>query len=96
MVLRAMLEREESGLVAFRREGDAMRVTSYVIDPPLRGRHLGVQLLGQAVKYARRQGLWTLVLACPQELRGYFAQYGFESAGADMTLDLRLTIREIP
>ena len=96
MVLRAMLGQEESGLVTFRREADAMRVTSYVIDPPLRGRHLGVQLLGQAVKYARRQGLWTLVLTYSEDLRGYFAQYGFESAGPDMTLDLHLTIREIP
>lgn len=55
-----------------------------------------MQLLGQAVKYARRQGLWTLVLTCSEDLRGYFAQYGFESAGPDMTLDLHLTIREIP
>ena len=96
MVLRAMLGKEESGLVTFRREADAMRITNYVVDPQLRGRHLGVQLLGQAVKYARRQGLWALVLTCSEDLRGYFAQYGFESAGPDMTLDLHLTIREIP
>ena len=84
------------GLVAFRRESDALRITDYMVSPDHRGRHLGVQLLGQAVKYARRQGLETLVLTCPDDLRGYFAQYGFESAGADMTMDLRLTIREIP
>ena len=91
-----MLGEEESGLVAFRRESDALRITDYMVSPDHRGRHLGVQLLGQAVKYARRQGLETLVLTCPDDLRGYFAQYGFESAGADMTMDLRLTIREIP
>ena len=96
VVLRAMLGEEESGLVAFRRESDALRITDYTVSPDHRGRHLGVQLLGQAVKYARRQGLETLVLTCPDDLRGYFAQYGFESAGADMTMDLRLTIREIP
>ena len=96
MVLRAMLGEKESGLVAFRRESDALRITDYTVDAALRGRHLGVQLLGQAVKYARRQGLETLVLTCPEGLRGYFAQYGFENAGADMTMDLRLTIREIP
>ena len=96
MVLQAMLGREKAGRTAFRREDNALRITAYEVPPALRGRHLGVQLLGQAVKYARRQGLWTLVLACPDDMRGYFAQYGFESAGADMTLDLRLTIREIP
>ena len=96
MVLRAMLGNEESGLVTFRREADAMRITNYVIDPELRGRHLGVQLLGQAVKYARRQGLWTLVLTCSADLRGYFAQYGFVETGTDMTMDLRPAIREVP
>lgn len=96
MVLQAMLSDRASGQVAFRREADAMRITSYTIDPQLRGRHLGVQLLGQAVKYARRQGLETLVLACPDGLRNYFAKYGFESAGADMTMDLRPAIREVP
>ena len=62
----------------------------------LRGRHLGVQLLGQAVKYARRQGLDTLRMACPEELRGYFAQYGFTDAGKDIAMDLRRRIQEIP
>lgn len=96
LVLQAMLDNERSGRVALRREDDAMRITSYEINPPLRGRHLGVQLLGQAVKYARRQGLETLVMACPEELRGYFAQYGFIDAGKDITMDLRRQVREIP
>ena len=96
LLLQAMLGQDKAGRVALRREDDAMRITAYEVAPALRGRHLGVQLLGQAVKYARRQGLETLRMACPQELRGYFAQYGFVDYGKDITMDLRRRIQEIP
>ena len=96
LLLQAMLGQDKAGRVALRREDDAMRITAYEVAPALRGRHLGVQLLGQAVKYARRQGLETLRMACPQELRGYFAQYGFVDDGKDITMDLRRRIQEIP
>ena len=42
-----------------------------------------------------------LVLTCPPELAGYFAQFGFVSTGegpdgTDMAMDIRLVMREIP
>ena len=95
-VLEGMLGDRPAGQLAWRTEGDALRLTDFAILPAHRGGHLGVQLLGQAVKHARHQGREALVLTCPRDLRGYFAQYGFESAGADMVMDLKLTIREIP
>ena len=33
---------------------------------------------------------------CPEELKGYFAKYGFVSSGAEMVMDLRRIVREIP
>ena len=75
---------------------DALRITEYEMVPALRGQRYGVQLLGQAVQYARTRGREKVVLACPEQMRGYFAKYGFVPAGADMAMDLRRIIRDIP
>lgn len=95
------LGEDPAGRVALRQDGDALRITEFSLLPALRGQRFGVQLLGQAVQYARRQGLEDLVLTCPEELAGYFIQYGFErtggcAAGVQLRMDLRLVIREIP
>ena len=92
----AMLEEDIVGRVAVALEPEAMRITEYELIPPLRGQRYGIQLLGQAVQYARTRGRETLVLTCPENLRGYFAKYGFVPAGADMSMDLRRVVREIP
>ena len=100
-VLDGMLGETRAGRVAWMVGERALSLTDFSILPDLRGRHLGVQLLGQAVKYARRQGRYALTLACSADLAGYFAQYGFEETGrrgdaVDMAMDLRLTVREVP
>ena len=93
----AMLDEDCVGRIAMALEPDALRITDYQIVPALRGQHYGVQMLGQAVQYARARDREALVLSCPQELRGYFARYGVVPAGGDgMTMDLRRVIREIP
>ena len=80
-VLDGMLGEVQAGRVAWMVGESTLSLTDFTILPDLRGRHLGVQLLGQAVKYARRQGRYALTLACSAELAGYFAQYGFEETG---------------
>ena len=99
-VMWAMRRDEPAGILQLDLERDAAQGVGYIpffyMMPQLRCQGLGVQLLGQAVKYARRQGLETLRMACPQELRGYFAQYGFVDDGTDITMDLRRRIQEIP
>ena len=93
---RAFLGEEEAGRIAMVLEGDALRVTDYEIVPALRGQRYGVQLLGQAVQYARTQGREKLVLSCGEELAGYFTQYGFAPGGGELAMDLRRIVREIP
>lgn len=92
----AMLEEDVVGRVAVTPEPDAMRITEYELIPPLRGQRYGIQLLGQAVQYARARGREKLILTCPEGIQGYFAKYGFAAAGADMSLDLRRVVRDIP
>ena len=92
----ALLEEEVSGTISMALEPEALRITDYQLVPALRGQRYGVQLLGQAVQYARTQGREALVLRCPEELKGYFAKYGFVSSGAEMVMDLRRIVREIP
>ena len=100
-VVDGMLERDAVGRIAFQTEKDALRITDFAVIPTLCGQRYGVQLLGQAVQYTRRQGLEDVTLTCPEELAGYFAQYGFvktgiTAEGTQMKMDLRLVIREIP
>lgn len=92
----ALLEEEVSGVISMALEPDALRITDYQIVPALRGQRYGIQLLGQAVQFARAQGRETVVLACPENLKGYFIQYGFFPRGDDLALDLRRIVRDIP
>lgn len=97
----ALLGEAHAGRVAMALEGRQLVITDYEVAPALRGRHFGVQLLGQAVQYARSQGRERVALRCPEELSGYFAQFGFRETGrqggqADLALDIRLVIRDVP
>ena len=92
----ALLEEEVFGTISMALEPEALRITDYQLVPALRGQRYGIQLLGQAVQYARTQGREALILRCPEELKGYFAKYGFVSSGAEMVMDLRRIVREIP
>lgn len=92
----ALLDEKVSGEVSMRLEPDALRITGYEIVPALRGQRYGIQLLGQAVQYARAQGREKVVIDCPEELKGYFTRYGFAPQGRELALDLRRVVREIP
>ncbi|MDE6998157.1 MAG: GNAT family N-acetyltransferase [Oscillospiraceae bacterium] len=92
----ALLDEDVAGRLSMETGPDALRITEYELVPGLRGQRYGVQLLGQAVQYARAKGREAVVLACPETLRGYFAKYGFVPSGQDMAMDLRRVIREIP
>ena len=95
-VAEALLDEEVVGRIAMDVEQLALRITAYEIVPALRGQRYGIQLLGQAVQYARTCGRETVVVACPEPLRSYFAQYGFVPSGTDMVMDLRRIVRDIP
>ena len=100
-VVDGLLGEETAGRVSFHLEPDALRITEFEIIPALRGKRYGVQLLGQAVQYARRKEREDVVLTCPEDLAGYFARYGFVETSRDggkveMKMDLRRVIREIP
>jgi len=88
------LGEEPAGLLHM--DPEAGQIFLAYIRPDCRRRGLGIQLLGQAVQYARTKGRERLVLRCPETLRGYFARYGFISAGEEMAMDLRRVVREIP
>lgn len=95
--LEALLNEEVVGKVSMALDPESVRITAYEILPAMRGRGYGVQMLGQAVQYARSQNRETLVLRCDQALSGYFAQYGFtRTEGDGMAMDLRRIIRDIP
>ena len=92
----ALLDEDCVGRVVMTLEPDFLRITDYQIVPALRGQRYGVQMLGQAVQYARAQNRETLVITCEASLQGYFAKYGFVPAVGGMAMDLRRVIREIP
>ena len=101
LTLDAMMDDAPVGRVAFRAEDGALAVTEFALDPALRGQRYGVQLLGQAVQYARTVGLEKLTIDCGGDLADYFLQYGFGQAvprgdGVRVTLDYSRVIREIP
>ncbi len=61
------------------RQGDTGLVGTYYLVPEARGKRHGIQPMGQAVMRCRAAGCKRLRLTeVPQELQGYFAQYGFE------------------
>lgn len=100
-VVDGMLGERLAGRIAFQLESNALRVTEFEIIPDLRGQRYGVQLLGQAVQYARKKDREDVVLSCPESLSGYFALYGFaeiarSGGNVEMKMDLRRVIMEIP
>ena len=92
----ALLDEESVGRIEMVLEPEALRITDYEVFPAHRGQRCGVQMLGQAVQYARAKERETLVLRCPEDMKGYFAKYGFVPSGEDMAMDLRRVVREIP
>lgn len=92
----ALLEEEPVGRIVMELTPEDLRITGYEMIPALRGQRYGVQLLGQAVQYARAHGRERLVLACPEDLRGYFCKYGFVLQGEELAMDLRRVIRDVP
>ena len=97
----AMLDERKAGRLSVVAEPAAVRITDYELIPSLRGRHFGVQLLGQAVQFARTRGLDKVILTCRGDAAGYFAQYGFavtyrDRDRVDLRLDIAPAIREIP
>lgn len=98
--LAAMLDDEKAGRIEFALEPGRLRITAYELEPKFRGQHYGVQLLGQAVRYARENGRGDIVLTCPDSTAGFFAKFGFvpvssQPGSTDMSMDIRLTIRDI-
>ena len=97
----AMLDEKRSGRLAVVAEHAAVRITDYELIPALRGQHYGVQLLGQAVQFARTRELDKVILTCKEAVSGYFTQYGFEVVyrdkdRLDLCLDIAPAIREVP
>lgn len=99
--LEALLGEERIGRTAFRTENGKLRITEYELFPSRRGQNYSVQLLGQAVKYARERGCEDIVVSCGTYYVPYFEKYGFAVTGngpegTELTLDIRRVIREIP
>ena len=99
--LEAMLGEERAGCVALTIENDVFYITEYTIYPGRRGQNYSVQLLGQAVKYARKHEHDKIVVLSPWETVDYFKKYGFTVTGhkggdTELTLDISRVIREIP
>lgn len=99
--LEAMLGEERAGCVALCIENGVFRITEYVIYPGRRGQRYSVQLLGQAVKYARKHEHDKIVVVSGSETVPYFEKYGFTVTGkkdgdTELTLDISRVIREIP
>ncbi len=98
----AMLEDAHGGHIRLVREAGALRITEYEVEPALRGRGCGVQLLGQAFKCARARGLEELRVRCGSSFAPYFRKYVFtqvveEQGGeTELSIDLRRQLRDIP
>ena len=99
--IEGLLGEEPAGRATFCREGNVLRITQCEIFPTLRGRHYSVQLIGQAVKFARQLDCEDVVVTCDNTFAAYFEKYGFtvvEKTGkkTSLMMDLRRVIREIP
>ncbi len=99
--LEAMLGEERVGRVALCIENGVFRISEYMILPGRRGQHYSVQLLGQAVKYARKHLHDEIHVACEEGLVPYFEKYGFtvtekNDGKAELVLDISRVIRPIP
>lgn len=82
---RAVSEAGEAGAVSVRpAEDGTAELTELRLAEPLRGRQLGLRLLGQAVSRARALGCETLTVSIPEDapaLRRCALSYGFRAAG---------------
>lgn len=97
LTLEARLGEELVGHTSLSKEDHALRITALELLPSWRGQRYSVQLLGQAVKHARRLGFEDVVVTCGENLIPYFERYGFVRIGENtLTLDLRRVIRDIP
>ena len=99
--LLAMLGEESAGRVALAVRDGAFRIGAYEMYDAFRGGNYSVQLLGQAVKYARKYGFEDVFVTCPCAVAPYFEKYGFAVVGecgedAELVLDIRRVIRPIP
>lgn len=99
--LEALLGEERVGCVALCIRDGAFRIEEYEIYPARRGQHYSVQLLGQAVKYARKHGHDKIYVTCPEPVAPYFEKYGFDMTGkkdgnVELVLDISRVIRPIP
>jgi len=97
----AMLDEKEAGRFAVELTPEALRITDYRILPEFQGKGYGVQLLGQAVQFARKHDRETVVVTCGEPLDGYFKRYGFTEAAraggqVELAMDIRRIIRDIP
>ena len=96
-----MLDEEHTGHVTLSMENGVFYLSNCEIYEGYRGQHYSVQLLGQAVKYARKHGYDEITVLCGNDLVPYFEKYGFTVNGQQgeqtkMILDIRRVIREIP
>lgn len=99
--LEALLGEERIGRTAFAVENNMLRITEYELFPSRRGQNYSIQLLGQAVKYARQHGCEDIVVNCGEYYVPYFEKCGFVVTGKDLkgtvlTLDIRRVIHDIP
>lgn len=98
----AMLEDVHGGHLTVTLEPHALRILELEVEPSLRGRGYGVQLLGQAFKCARAKGLEEIRVRCESGLAPYFGKYVFtqvveeQDGEAELSIDLRRVIRDIP
>lgn len=83
----ALLENEPAGLVLPLRES-----CWFYLLPELRGRRLGIQLIGEAVAAARARGDDTLLCCCEtEEIAAFLVHHGFSRDQLRCTLDIALT-----
>ena len=99
--LEALLGEERVGRTAFRVKDGQLFIMEYELFPSRRDQNYSVQLLGQAVKFARERGCEEVVVCCGEYYVPYFEKCGFtitgrEAEGTELTLDIRRVIREIP
>ena len=98
---KAMMDEAAAGHFAVSLTPDALRITDFEMLPEFRGKGYGVQMLGQAVQFARKHNRDNIVVTCKEPSAGYFRRYGFvEQARSEdtmeLTMDIRPIIREIP
>ena len=99
--LEALLGEERVGRTAFVVEDDVLRITEYELFPGRRGQNYSVQMLGQAVRFARQRDCEDIAVTCGEYYVPYFEKCGFVVTGCGpegtaLTLDIRRVIREIP